>query len=69
MKWLKLIVTELLALFIDDGRYALNILVWVGVQWLLLPHLALPGTWRAPLLAAGLLVILFVGVVRRARRG
>ena len=68
MKWLKLIVAQLFALFIDDGRYAVAIVAWVTVQWLLLPHLALPDAWRAPLLAAGLLAILLDGVVRRARR-
>jgi hypothetical protein len=73
VSWLKSIAAEIGSLFVDDGRFALAIVVWLIVVWLVvagaaLGHLALPVDARAPLLAAGLLAVLLESVLRRAGR-
>jgi hypothetical protein len=68
MKWLKSCIAELLGLFVDDGRLAVAILVWVAFCGLVLPRLPLPRLWSAPLLFAGLIGILVESVLRRARQ-
>lgn len=68
MRWLKTILTEGWGLFVDDGRYALSIVVWLALVWLLLPRLRLDGGWNALILFVGLLAILLESVSRRARR-
>lgn len=61
MSWLR----KLWGLFVDDGAYALAIVLWLLAAWWLLPLLRLAATWNAVVLAAGLLTIL-VGGVRRS---
>jgi hypothetical protein len=61
-------MAELLGLFVDDGRLAIAILMWVAFCGLVLQRLPLPRRWSAPMLFAGLIVILVESVVRRARR-
>jgi hypothetical protein len=68
MKWLKTALGELYGLFVDDGSFALAIFAWLMLTWLLLPLLA-PGSWGAIAWSAGLLAILVVNVLCRARRG
>lgn len=68
MGWLKTIATELWGLFVEDGRYALTIVVWLALVWLALPHLGLGHGWSAIILAVGLLLILLEGTLRGARR-
>ncbi|MEO6137667.1 MAG: hypothetical protein ABIP11_03240 [Luteimonas sp.] len=68
MTWLRKIVAELFGLFVDDGSFAIAILVWLGVLWLALPHLPINNTWRAIILFAGLAIILVESVLRRARQ-
>ncbi len=68
MTWLRNIVAELFGLFVDDGSFAIAILIWLGVLWLLLPHLPVDNTWRAMILFAGLAIILLESVLRRARQ-
>jgi hypothetical protein len=68
MRWPKTILREVYGLFVDDGRFALAILVWLGLAWGLLPRLAL-GRWGAIVWFAGLLAIFVESVLRRARRG
>ena len=68
MTWLRNIVAELFGLFIDDGSFAIAILVWLGVLWLALPHLPINDIWRAMILFAGLAIILIESVLRRARQ-
>ncbi len=66
MKVLRTIVEELVSLFVDDWIFAGLILLWVGVFALVLrPAL---GVWGGPILFAGLAGIVFVFVVRKARR-
>ncbi len=68
MTWLRKIAAELFGLFVDDGSFAIAILVWLGVLWLALPHLPINNTWRAIILFAGLAIILVESVLRRARQ-
>ncbi len=35
MRWLATIFREVLGLFVDDGSFALAVLVWMGVIWLM----------------------------------
>ena len=66
MRWLKTILEELIGLFIEDGTFAVAIVVWLGLVWFALPRL--PPTLGAPSLFAGLLAILAESVLRAARR-
>lgn len=69
MTWLRTILAETYAIFVDDGSFAVAIIVWcvlVAAARILLPSLTV---WLAPLLAAGLALILLESVRRRARRG
>lgn len=66
MNGLRTALSELWGLFVEDGRYALAIVVWVLLAWWVLPWLQL-GEWNAPVFAAGLLAILVESVLRRAR--
>ncbi len=68
MRWLKTILAEGWGLFVEDGRYALSIVVWLALAWLALPHLHFGGGWNALILFLGLLAILLESVWRRARQ-
>ena len=67
MSWLKPVLQELIGLFVDDVRFALTILLWVSLLWLLLPKLPLAASWHGPILLIGLLAILLESVWRGAR--
>ena len=68
MRWLKTILAEGWGLFVDDGRYAVSIVVWLVLAWLALPQLHLDDGWNAPILFVGLLAILLESAWRRAQR-
>lgn len=68
MSWLKSIFREIFGLFVDDGSFAIAILVWLAVLWLALPRLPIPATWHGVILFAGLIAILIESVLRRARQ-
>jgi len=63
---LKAILTELLGLFLDDGRLAGAILAWLVLGYLLLPRFGLPFGIGAFALFAGLVTILVESVLREA---
>jgi hypothetical protein len=65
MRWLRMALGELFSLFVDDGNFAIAIVVWLGIAWLLLPRLATP--WSGVILFAGLAAILVESALRRAR--
>ena len=67
MQWLKSILRQLFGLFVDDGSFAIAILVWLGLLWLLLPHLHAAAIWSGAILFAGLAVIMVESALRRAR--
>jgi hypothetical protein len=61
MKWLRVVW----GLFVDDGLFALSILIWLGVGWVL-PRFGLQPVLACVLFAVGLAVLLTVSAVRRA---
>jgi hypothetical protein len=68
MRWLKSIARELFGLFVDDGSFAIAILIWLALAFLVLPRVARPALWTGPALFAGLATILIESVLRFARR-
>ena len=66
MNWLKSIGSELIGLFVDDGNFALSLLIWLIACGLALPRLGLPTFLPPLLLFAGLVVILTWSAMRRA---
>lgn len=68
MKWIGTIVREVFGLFVDDGSFAVAILVWLGLIGLGLPRLGIAAGWDGLILVAGLALILVVSAAQRARR-
>jgi hypothetical protein len=65
MTWLRTILQEVWGLFVDDGLFALSILIWLVVGWIL-PRLGLPPVLTCVLFAAGLAALLTTSALRRA---
>jgi hypothetical protein len=65
---MKTIVQELLGLFIDDGSFALAIVVWIAVLWFLAARVLHGATWSGAVLFAGLGLILLASTIRRSRQ-
>jgi hypothetical protein len=68
MRWLKAVIGEIFGLFVDDGRFSLAIIVWVGAVWWVVPRLNILPAWNGVILFAGLAVILAESALHRARR-
>jgi hypothetical protein len=68
MRWIRTVLAELYGLFVDDGSFAVAILVWLGLCWLLLPRIGVPPGAMGPVLFVGLAAILVESAARRARR-
>ena len=66
MSWLKIILVEIYGLFVDDGSFALVIVVWLGIASFMLPRIDIPSSANALILFAGLLLILLESALRRA---
>lgn len=62
------VLAEIYGLFVDDGIFAVAIIAWVALGWLVLPRLGLPAGWQGPILFLGLAAILVESAARRARR-
>lgn len=67
MKLLQTIWAELFGLFVDDGSYAVAILVWVVIVSVVLPRAPALAGWRSPLIFVGLAAILLENVFRSVR--
>ncbi len=67
MGWMRTVARKVLSLFVEDGSFALAILLWLGVMWLAASHLRL-GVPGGVILAAGLLLVLLENLVRSSRR-
>jgi hypothetical protein len=67
MIWLRRFSFELWSLFVDDGSFALAILLWVGITVFILPRV-LADNWKGPALFGGLAAILVENVCRSAKR-
>lgn len=68
MKCLKTIFREIYGLFVDDGAFALAILIWLAFMRWTASHLQLSPSTSAVILFAGLAIILTESAVRYARR-
>ena len=68
MRWLKTIVGQIFGLFVDDGSFAVAIVVWLAFAWLVLPLLGIPSGGDGVILFLGLVVILVESAMRRARQ-
>jgi hypothetical protein len=68
MSWIRTVLREIFGLFVDDGSFAVAIILWLALVWLVVPRLALPSGLGGLVLFAGLVAILFESVLRRARQ-
>ena len=68
MNWMKNIFREILGLFVDDGSFALAILLWLAVVGWATPRLGIPTAIRGIVLFAGLALILAESATRYSRR-
>jgi len=68
MKWLKNILREIFGLFVDDGSFALAILLWLAVVRWTAPRLNIPSGITGFILFAGLALILAESAIRYSRR-
>jgi hypothetical protein len=68
MNVLKTAALEVYGLFVEDGSYAVAILVWIAVATLLLPRLPASAiVWSGPVFFVGLAAILVQNVLKTAR--
>jgi len=65
---LRLIASEAISLFIDDGWLAAGIVVWVAAIWFFGPAVALPSAEKVAILSVGLAALLGISAGRRATR-
>ena len=68
MRWLKSILREVVGLFVDDGSFAIAILVWLVLAVVALPHVTARTHWTGPILFVGLALVLVESVLRFSRR-
>jgi hypothetical protein len=67
MKTLITALREVYGLFVEDASYTLALLIWLLLVAFVLPHLLGPR-FLAPILFAGLALILLENVARSARK-
>jgi hypothetical protein len=68
MQWMRTILSLIYGLFVDDGSFAVAILVWLGIIWMLASRLGVPRGVVGPLLFVGLATILVTSTAWQARR-
>lgn len=68
MKWFRTIGKEVFGLFVDDGSFAIAIIVWLGVAWFFSIHILANIHWSGVVLFVGLVLILLESAMRRARQ-
>ncbi|HTD96824.1 MAG TPA: hypothetical protein VK627_07830 [Edaphobacter sp.] len=68
MQWVRSVLREVYGLFVDDGSFALAVLVWLGLAWLVMPRFGISPGWRGVVLFAGLASILVQSTWGYARR-
>ena len=68
MHWISGIAKEIFGLFVDDGHFAIAIIVWLGVIWFLSLHILEGIGWSGAVLFAGLGLILLRSAIVRARQ-
>ena len=68
MKALVTALQEVYGLFVEDGSYAVAIMVWLAAAGSVFPHIPGGAVWRGPVLFAGMAAIMLESVVRAARK-
>ncbi len=68
MSWLRNVVREVWGLFVDDGRFAVAILAWIGAIALAVRQFGLAAHAAEAALFAGLALILAGSLLRFAQR-
>ncbi len=68
MNWIKSVGCEVLGLFVDDGSFAVAILIWLAFGIVGLPRIGLTGRWTGPIFFVGLAIILIESVLRFSHR-
>ena len=68
MGWIKSIGREVLGLFVDDGSFAISIVIWLAFGIVGLPRIGLTARWTGPVFFTGLAVILIESALRFSRR-
>jgi len=69
MKALKTALLEVYGLFVEDGTYALDILIWVVLAAVLFPREPnAAAIWSGPVFFLGLAALLAWNVIRTARK-
>jgi hypothetical protein len=68
MRLIRTVADEVFGLFVDDGSFAVAILVWLLLVWLAVSRAGVGPGWGAIALFLGLAAILVESVTRRARR-
>jgi hypothetical protein len=66
MNWIRTAFREVFGLFVDDVPFTLAILIWIAVVCGTGQILPLSLKWDAPLLGAGLAIVLMASVVLTA---
>ncbi len=66
MNWIRTILAEIYGLFVDDGLFAVVIVAWLLVVFLVLP-MFVSREVQGAVLIGGLLVALGESVLRRSR--
>jgi hypothetical protein len=69
MGWMRSVAREVWGLFVDDGSFAVAILVWLAVVSLGTRTVASGAKWGGVALFAGLALVLIESVLRYARKG
>jgi hypothetical protein len=67
MKWLQNIFREIFGLFVDDGSFALAILLWLAIVRWVTPHFNISPSMTGIILFAGLALILAESATRYSR--
>jgi hypothetical protein len=68
MRWMRTVLLEIWGLFVDDGSFALSIVIWAALAVVIFRRAAPDAKWAGPLFFVGLAVILAVSALRYARR-
>ncbi len=68
MKWLMSILREILGLFVDDGSFALLLLVWIGLAIFALRYFPVAPQARPVIFCLGLAAILVGSAITYTRR-
>lgn len=68
MKWITNILREILGLFVDDGSFALAILIWLAVVHWAIPRLSISPAATDAIFFTGLALILVENAIRYSRR-